>query len=283
MEEKRLSVSMCIYGRDNPGHFDAAMASITEQTAKPDEIVLTVDGPVPQRIEDVINKYDGLLKGTETAFNVIRLEKNMGHGIARGICLKQCSCPLVAIMDADDLSLPERFKKQLAYFDENPDVSVVGGNISEFVSGDTPTDVSACVGHRIVPEKDADIKKYMQKRCPMNQVTVMFKKDDVDSVGGYIDWYCEEDYYLWTRLALAGKKFGNIPETLVNVRVGEEMYQRRGGIKYFKSEEGLQRFMLKKGLIGLPRYIVNVAERLVIQVLMPNKVRSWVFCKLIRS
>ena len=116
----------------------------------------------------------------------------------------------------------------------------------------------------------------------MNQVTVMFKKTDVNNVGGYIDWYCEEDYYLWLRLALEGYKFANINEILVNVRVGKEMYSRRGGIKYFKSEAKLQKFMLSKKMITLPRYLINVTERLIIQVLMPNKLRGFIFRKFAR-
>ena len=82
----------------------------------------------------------------------------------------------------------------------------------------------------------------------MNQVTVMFRKADVAEVGGYIDWFCEEDYYLWIRLALSGKRFANVSDNLLNVRVGEEMYQRRGGWRYFRSEARLQRFMLNRVL-----------------------------------
>ena len=117
----------------------------------------------------------------------------------------------------------------------------------------------------------------------MNQMTVMFKKSSVDKVGGYIDWFCEEDYYLWLRMAMNNMKFKNLPETLVNVRVGEEMYMRRGGLKYFTSEAKLQGFMLKNKIIGFPRYIINVSQRLVLQVLMPNKMRGWVFKKFARN
>ena len=67
-------------------------------------------------------------------------------------------------------------------------------------------------------------------------MTVMFRKDKILSVGNYIDWHYNEDYYLWIRLFLAGCQFANLPEVLVNVRVGKEMYQRRGGWKYFLSE-----------------------------------------------
>lgn len=98
-----------------------------------------------------------------------------------------------------------------------------------------------------------------------------------------MDWYCEEDYYLWIRLALAGKIFGNIPENLVYVRVGAEMYQRRGGIKYFKSEVKLQKLMFYKRMIGIVRFCMNVTERFILQVAMPNKIRSLVFQKLARK
>jgi hypothetical protein len=111
----------------------------------------------------------------------------------------------------------------------------------------------------------------------------MFKKDDIMSVGGYQDWYCEEDYYLWIRLTLAGFKFYNLPENLVNVRVGEKAYQRRGGYRYFKSEARLQKYMLSKNIISCWRYMYNVMIRLVVQVLMPNVVRGWVFQKFARS
>ena len=271
-----FSVSMCVYGGDDPAFFDAALRSVVEQTVLPSEIVLVVDGPIPASIETVIDSYRTKLTGI--VFQVVYLERNMGHGEARRICFGHCSHDLIALMDADDLSVPTRFEKQLRYMAEHPETAVVGGYIHEFVGKP-----EHCVGKRIVPLNDADIKQYMQKRCPMNQVTVLFRKEDVAAVGGYIDWYCEEDYYLWLRLALAGKRFGNVDENLVNVRVGEEMYQRRGGLRYFQSEAKLQGYMLKHHLISVPRYLINVAERLVLQVLMPNRLRGWVFQKFARE
>ena len=275
---QKFSVSMCVYGGDDPVFFDVAVGSIVDQTVKPSEIVLTVDGPIPEKIQQVIRKYQEQLDTTTIVFKVVYLEKNMGHGEARRICFENCSHELIALMDADDLSVSERFEKQLAYFENDPELSIVGGNIQEFIG--EPTN---CVGKRIVPESNVDIKTYMKKRCPMNQVTVMFRKKDVAEVGGYVDWYCDEDYYLWVRMALGEKKFANVVDNLVNVRVGKEMYQRRGGWKYFKSEAKLQSFMLKKGVISLPRYLINVSERLILQVLMPNKVRGFLFQKLARS
>lgn len=72
-------------------------------------------------------------------------------------------------------------------------------------------------------------------------------------------------------------------QILVHVRVGKELYKRRGGMQYFKSEKKLQAFMRNKGVIGNVRYFINVIERLIIQVLMPNFVRSIVFKKIARE
>ena len=202
----------------------------------------------------------------------------MGHGVARRTGLEHCSNELVALMDADDISLPNRFEKQLIEFANNPELSAVGGLISEFV--DNPENI---VGRRIVPESNSEIMEYMKKRCAMNQVTVMFCRSDVMKAGGYLDWFCNEDYYLWIRMCLQGMKFANVPEVLVNVRVSDEMYQRRGGWKYFASEAKLQSYMLKNRVIGPATYLQNILKRFVVQMLLPNKLRSWVFLKFARE
>ena len=117
----------------------------------------------------------------------------------------------------------------------------------------------------------------------MNLVTVVLKKDAVQRAGGYIDWYCEEDYYLWVRMILHGCKFANLPDVLVNVRSGLDQYARRGGMKYFKSEAGIQRLMLDNKMISWPRYAFNVFGRWCIQVAMPNWLRGFVFRTLFRK
>ncbi len=267
MPDTKFSVSMCVYGKDNPEWFRTAVDSILNQTRKPDEVVLVVDGPVTQVLDVVINHFE-----QNSIFKVIRLPENKGHGEARRVGLNNCSNELVALMDADDISAEDRFEKQLVLFESDPELTIVGGNITEFVG--TPDNI---VEARVVKSDDASIKEDMKKRCPMNQMTVMFRKSFVESAGGYLDWYCDEDYYLWIRLLKAEAKFANLPDYLVNVRIGKEMYQRRGGTKYFLSEAKLQKFMLDNKIIGLGRFVVNVGERLVVQVLLPNKLRSWVF------
>ena len=176
------------------------------------------------------------------SFKVIYLETNQGHGNARRISVDNAANELVALMDADDISSPIRFQKQLELFNSIPNLDVCGGNITEFVGEETNI-----AGRRVVKETDLEIKRDLKKRCPMNQVTVMFKKQAYNLSGGYIDWYCEEDYYLWTRMIENGCIFGNVNDDIVNVRTGLDMSARRGGWKYFKSERRLQRYLLKKG------------------------------------
>ena len=263
-----FSVCMSVYKNDKPTDFLVAVRSIIDQTIKPSEIIMVVDGPIPNELEVAIStikaEYDGL--------KLVRFEKNQGHAAARQAGVDNATNELVAVMDSDDIALPNRFEKQLSFLQANPDIDIVGGQIDEFIG-----EVVNVVGRREVPCVDADIKTYLKSRCPMNLVTILARKSSIQKVGGYIDWFCEEDYYLWIRMALAGCKFANLPDTLVNVRVGKAMYQRRGGWKYFKSEAKLQHYMWKHGVIGMGHYLYNVAIRFVVQVAMPNSVRGWVF------
>ena len=272
-----FSVAMCVYGGDNSVWFDQALESvIVNQTIRPSELILVVDGPVSNDIESVIQKHSSIAKSFDVSFILYRFSKNEGHGNARRKSIELCSCDYVALMDSDDISFSTRFEQQLIFISQN-DIDVLGGNISEFIG--TEDNV---VSRRIVPEKDTDIKLFAKKRCPMNQMTVMFKKESYLAVGGYIDWFCEEDYYLWLRMILANKSFANLPIDLVKVRVGKDMYKRRGGFKYFKSEKKIQKYMLKNRIIAFPRYAINVFGRFVVQILMPTKVRGWFFQKMAR-
>lgn len=270
-----FSVAICVYHKDDTQHFRQAIESVTvNQSLKPNEVVIVCDGPIDGNLDD----YVSLLEHRGAPFKIIRLPQNLGHAGARQAGLEAASNNLVAIMDADDISVPDRFEKQIRAYTENPEMAVIGGQIDEFIG--EPNNV---VGSRIVPLNDAEIKTYLKSRCPMNLVTVMFRKDYVQAVGGYQEWYCEEDYYLWLRLAKAGYSFMNLSENLVNVRVGDEMYQRRGGWHYFKSEARLQGYMLRNRIISMPRYCYNVFGRFAVQVAMPNRLRGFIFQKLFRK
>lgn len=262
------SVCMSVYRNDSAAHFLTALRSMSRQTVPPSEMILVVDGPIGQALEETIS----LFSKEYGALQVVRFAENRGHAAARQAGLDNARNELIAIMDSDDIALPNRMELQLGFMQKHPDIDVLGGQIEEFIG-----DKSNVVGKRIVPTGSNEIKQYLKSRCPMNLMTILARKSKIQQVGGFVDWFCEEDYYLWIRMAIQGCEFANLPETLVNVRVGEEMYQRRGGWRYFKSERGIQRYMWEHRLIALPRYCYNVFIRFIVQVVMPNRLRGWVF------
>lgn len=270
-----FSVCMSVYKNDKAEDFLTALRSVTvRQTVSPNELILVVDGPIAENLEQQIN----IFQQEYTTLQVIRLATNQGHATARQTAIDAAQHSLVAIMDSDDIARPDRFEKQLAFIANHPEVDVVGGQIEEF-----DTDEQHIVSKRIVPQTDEAIKQYLKARCPMNFQTIMARKEAVIKVGGVIDWFCEEDYYLWIRMVQNDCRFANLPDTLVSVRVGDALYSRRGGWKYFASERGIQRYMLRNNIIAFPRYVYNVLGRFVIQVCIPNQLRAFIFQKLFRK
>lgn len=275
MSQQKFSVAISVYKNDDAKYFYSALESITVyQTATPDEIVLIVDGPVSDEIDNVIDEFSTRYP----IFHVIRLEENAGLGNALRLAVESSKNELIARMDSDDISLPNRFEIELEMFAQTPTLDIVGGNISEFI--DVEENV---VAHRVVPCIDNDIKEYMKKRCPLNHVSVMYKKAAVLKSGGYMDLFWNEDYYLWIRMAECGCVFANTGTILVNVRTGADMYKRRGGKNYFKSEKFLQKYMLNHGMIGKTTYLQNIGKRWIVQCAMPSAMRGWVFKKFARK
>lgn len=272
----KFSVVTSVYKNDKPEFVKRALDSITLlQDRHPDEVVLVIDGPIPEKLSTLINNYVNL---SPDLFNVIWLPENKGLGNALRVGVENAKYEIIARMDSDDVSASDRFEKQISYMEEHPECDIVGGQITEFIDSE-----SNIVGKREVPCSHDGILMWLKGRCPFNHMSVTMLRSRVIAVGNYLDWHFNEDYYLWIRMAKAGYRFANLPDTLVNVRVGREMYARRGGWKYFKSEKGLQDYMVRHKMISRPRYCYNIFGRFVIQVVMPNRLRGFVFRKLFRT
>jgi glycosyltransferase involved in cell wall biosynthesis len=264
-----FTVCMSVYQNDKMQFLKIALDSVLEQTVKPKEIVLIIDGPIPENIRELIQEYKNEY---HDIISVVYLPVNKGLGNALKIAVDTASCELIARMDSDDIALSDRFEKQLKCFEENPQLSIVGGSISEFIGN--PDNI---VARRICPLEDKEIKQYMKSRCGFNHMTVMFKKSDVLKAGNYKDCFWNEDYFLWLRMMLENSSFMNLKDVLVNVRVGKDMYSRRGGFKYFKSEFLLQLYMFENNIIGVSRFLLNIIARFVVQILVPNNFRGFIF------
>jgi glycosyltransferase involved in cell wall biosynthesis len=271
---KQFSALVSLYKNDNLSYFKEALESVFNQTLPPAEVIIAVDGPVPAETEDFIRRA---AEDNPKIKNVF-LAVNIGRGAALGKVLPMCKYPLVALVDADDINLPARFEKLFNCFEYDSALSVVGGQIEEA----DPVTLKP-FAERKVPLSDADIKKYIKTRSPFNQMTVMLKKEDVLKAGGYRTYHLFEDYDLWVRMAAAGLKMQNLPDTLVKARVDANLYARRGGYKYFKSNKALQDQLLALGMISIPLYIFNIILRFTVQVLMPNYLRGLFYKKALRA
>ena len=271
-----FSVCTSVYKNDKPGFVRVALNSmLVHQSVKPDEVVLVQDGPVPEELSLLLSEYEDKYSDV---MHIIRLEKNGGLGNALRLGVENAKYNIIARMDSDDICQPERFEKQLTYLDAHLECDIVGGQMTEFI--DSPDNI---VGRREVPLTNEEIYEFMKSRCALNHVTVMFRKEAVLKAGNYQDWFWNEDYYLWVRMMMTGCKFANIPDVVVNVRSGADQYARRGGKKYFDSEIGIKKLMLEKGMINRKEYVVNYVQRFIIQLLLPNSVRGWVFRTIARK
>ena len=263
---------MSVYKNENPEYFQRAMESVLGQTLPPDEIVLVRDGKVPDSLQTVIDKYLG-----NPIVKYCPLEENVGLGNALNEGLQHATHEFVARMDTDDICLPDRFEKQMRFLQENPSVDMLGGQIEEFLEEEENV-----IALRNVPCEDGEIKEFIKTRNPFNHQSVVFKKEKVLAVGGYIELHYLEDYYLWCRLWKSGATFANLADVLVKVRTSEDLYKRRGGRKYFKSFKALEAYKKGVGMIGAGKKFKNLCIRFV-QTHTPNFVRKWGYNRMARK
>ena len=235
---------------------------------------MVCDGPLTPELDAIINVKQHEMGDS---LNVVRLAKNGGLGNALNEGIKHCKNELVARMDSDDIAYPDRCERQINVFNTHPNVSICSGIVEEFVA--TPEVVEV---KRVPPEVHEEIVKFAKKRNPFNHPCVMYKKCAVEAVGSYQDFYLLEDYYLWLRMLMAGYEGYNIQEPLLYMRAGSDMYLRRAGWKYAKTQIQLFKFMKKKGFINNGQYIKSCMIRSG-SALAPNWLRKFVYGKVLRK
>lgn len=267
-----FSVLMSLYSREMPSSLECALKSITSQTLPPREVILVIDGPIGEELESIVQSHLTLLP-----MKIVRLPRNVGLAAALNEGLKHCSYDLVARFDTDDWCSPERFEAQCSWMNKHPDVDVLGTWIAEF-----EVDPHVTSGLRKVPLEHAQIVRFARTRNPMNHMTVMYRKLAVDSAGGYQELDLMEDYWLWVRMINNGYKFANLAQVFVHARAGAGLLERRGGMRYVKSEIKAQRLFLAAGFISLPRAVYNLVLR-VLPRLVPGPVRGILYRVALRS
>ena len=267
------SVLMTVYEKDNPEYFHMALLSMVKQSKKPDELVLVKDGPIPKEIQRVIDKVDSQYPDIIVQ---VQLRQNAGLGTALNEGLKVCKNELVARMDSDDLSLPMRCEKQIAEFEKNPKLDIVGCPVIEFI--DNPNNK---VGRRDVPLDNASIYRYARKRDPFNHPTVMYRKSKVEEVGGYGNLRKNQDTDLWIKMLSNGAICKNIPEYLLKFRFDEGTYKKRKTWLNTRLLLGIRWKAFQNGFCSL----LDFLEVAIVQFgifIMPIKFQIFIYKKILR-
>ena len=213
------SVLMAIYKNDDPEYFRVSLKSMLSQSVPPDEVVLVLDGTIPPVLQTII---DELCSVYPRVIRTVPLSENVGLGAALKIGVTQCKNELIARMDADDVSLPDRCKLQLEAFQKKINLDIVGYSMKEF-SGT----LDNIVGQRNVPETNEEIYKFAKLRDPFNHPTVMFRKSKVLSSGNYGDYRKNQDSDLWIKMLSNHAVCQNLSADQFRFRFDEETCARR--------------------------------------------------------
>ena len=249
------SVLMSVYKQDSPEYVEESIESMLKQTVLCKQFVLVEDGPVNCKLDEKIKYYE---MKYPSLFTVVRLEQNIGLGRALDEGLKYCECDLVARMDADDISLPERCEKLLKLFQENVHLCMAGTNIDEFC--DNPSNITS---RRIVPSKYEDICRFMRRRSPFNHPTVMYRKSEVLRCGGYGPMRRKQDLDLFARMLNQNCYALNINESLLLFRANRDSYKRKKSWEYCSSYIEVQRMNYKRGYCSAIDFIIVLLGQLI--------------------
>ncbi|WP_254411881.1 glycosyltransferase [Dyadobacter diqingensis] len=273
MSSPLFSVLISTYHNDNPLHLDLALGSIFKQSLLPNQVVLVIDGPIPETLKRIINTY---YTSFPAIVDIHPLERNIGLGPALNFGLLQCRNEIVARMDSDDISLKDRFKKQIDYLQVHLDVDVLGADVEEF--SEEPGDLK-----RInKAPKASELYSYSRWRNPINHPTVVFKKSVVLASNSYEDVPYFEDYYLWINILHKGYKIDNLQEVLVHFRNDSDTIGRRHGLNYIRHEMNFLNLAYANSYLEFKYYIAGIFIRLPLRII-PKRLLSLFYHYVLRQ
>ena len=273
MKKSNYSVLMSVYYKEKPEWLKESIASMINQTILTNDFVIVKDGKLTKELDDVISEY---CNQYPDIFHIVELEENQGLGPALAKGIHYCKNEIIARMDSDDISVKDRCEKQLNKFEKDKNIDIIGSNIAEFIGN-----IDNVQAYRILPETDEEIKTFARRRNPFGHPSIMFKKSKVLEAGNYRPCYLCEDYDMWIKMIEKGANCYNFQEVLVYMRIGEDFYKRRGGIKYLKSILRFKKEQYQKGFFSRKDYIISSGAHIII-CLLPNIIREVFYKKVLR-
>lgn len=262
-----LSALVTVYHKIDAAELQMSLESLATQTRPAEEIVIVEDGPLGDGLREIIDAFVGARSGAR----VVRLARNQGSGPASAAGMHTITTDLVARQDADDISLPERFERQLDFLEQHPEVDLVGSAAAEFL-GETGN----VVGIRRLPTEHDEIAAYLKINNPVSHPTMLARVAAVQDAGGYRAVHHMEDYDLMARMISRGSRFHNLPEPLVYFRTSESQFERRTGTGMFAAERQMQRNLVSYGIVSRPRSWFNLVVRTAYRAL-PKKFLTRVY------
>ena len=220
MNAHHISVIIATYKGEKPEYLDRALRSIwDDQKRKPDEIVLVEDGPLTTGLCSVVDAWKEIL---ESRLVVIEKPVNQGLAAALNDAIEVAHGDLIARMDSDDISLPDRFMLQEQYMDEHPEVDILGGSIREFNDEGTLSAVQR------YPATMQEVLRTMYKASPLAHPTVMYRSSFFKAGYRYSSKYhiCE-DVTMWYDAAAGGRVINSLQDVLLEFRRNPSVMQRR--------------------------------------------------------
>lgn len=205
MNSPRVSILLPV--RNEEHLLPAALASLFRQSLTDWELVAVNDGSTDGT---------GALLDTAAADPRVRVLHLPASGlvVALNAGLAACRAPYVARMDGDDISHPRRFERQAAFLDAHPDVTLVACRVRHIPRQRITGGMAAYEAWQNSLLDHAAIIRDRFVESPLTHPSVMFRRDFVQSLGGYRDLGWAEDYDLWLRMARSGARFARLPETL---------------------------------------------------------------------
>ena len=261
---------MSVYAGDSHLLFKEAVESVLNQTQQAGSFIIAVDGPVGDKIEKVLI---GL--SSESTIKIIRCAKNLGSGVSKKVAIAEASTEYVAVMDSDDICVRNRFEIQMAVLSDTK-IDVVGGWIEEFQ--ERPGDIGLI---RKVPLSPDEIWSYGKWRNPCNHVTLMFKKESYDLIGGYSNALACEDWEMLSRMLVGGLNIYNVPNILVHCRAGTNMVARRRTSREILGSSRSFWQMYKNRYFSLVHVFAHILVRVILRVL-PSNLTKFVYKNLLR-
>jgi len=193
----------------------SALRSIQGQTLTDFEAVIVDDGSTDEtpNILRCMSRTDPRLHIHRTPHCGIVGALNAGLGY--------CSASLIARMDGDDLSHPRRLELQVAYMRAHPEVSVCSSNVIMFPKPDVRGGMWRYQAWLNGMDSHEDIVRNIFVESPIAHPSVVLRRDEIISLGGYRECGWPEDYDLWLRYHLSGRRFAKLPHTLLAWRHSE--------------------------------------------------------------